>query len=55
MASKESLKSKVAQAGEELRETGQMVLHAPALIRGAECGIRFFLGAVLSGAEIFGG
>lgn len=32
-----------------------MVLRAPALVRGAECAIRFSLGAVLAGAEIFGG
>ncbi len=55
MATKEKLKTKAARAGEELRETGRVVLRAPALLRFAECAIRFLLGAMLSGAEIFGG
>ena len=40
---------------EEARETGKVILRAPALVRTAECAIRFLLGALLSGAEIFGG
>jgi len=55
MATKEKLKTKAARAGEELRETGRVVLRAPALVRFAECAMRFLLGAVLSGADIFGG
>ena len=37
-----------------MRETGRLVLRAPALVRTAEYIMRFLLGAVLSGAEIFG-
>lgn len=55
MATKDSLKSRAARMGEEMRETGRLVLRAPALVRTAECGIRFLLGALLAGAEIFGG
>lgn len=55
MATKETLKSRAARAGEEMRETGRLVLRAPALVHTAQCVIRFMLGAMLSGAEIFGG
>ena len=55
MATKETLKIKAARVREEARETGKVILRAPALVRFAECAIRFLLGAVLSGAEIFGG
>ncbi|MEQ2455748.1 SpoIIE family protein phosphatase [Flavonifractor hominis] len=55
MATKETLKIKAARVREEARETGKVILRAPALVRSAECGIRFLLGAMLSGAEIFGG
>lgn len=55
MATKEKLKTRAARAGEEMRSTGRLVLHAPALVRTTECVMRFLLGAVLSGAEIFGG
>lgn len=48
-------KTKAAQVGEELGQTGRVVLRAPALARGAECLMRFMLGAVLAGGEIFGG
>ena len=44
-----------ARTGEELRQTGRVVLHAPVLARGAECCMRFLLGAVLAGGELFGG
>ena len=40
---------------EEARETGRVVLRAPALVRAAECAMRFLLGGLLAGAEIFGG
>lgn len=55
MATKEKLKTRAARAREEMRETGRLVLRAPALVRSAECVMRFLLGAMLSGAEIFGG
>ena len=55
MATKEKLKTKAARVREEARETGKVILRAPALVRAAECVIRFLLGAMLSGAEIFGG
>ncbi len=55
MATKEKLKTRAARAREEMRDTGRLVLRAPALVRTAECLIRFLLGAMLSGAEIFGG
>ena len=55
MATKEKLKTKAARLREEARETGKVVFRAPALVRLAECVIRFLLGALLAGAEIFGG
>lgn len=55
MATKDTLKSRTARAREEMRETGRLVLKAPALVHTAECVIHFLLGAMLSGAEIFGG
>lgn len=55
MAAKTALKVKAARLREEMTRTGRVVLRAPALVRGAECAIRFSLGAVLAGAEIFGG
>ena len=55
MATKEKLKTKAARLREEARETGKVVFRAPALVRFAECVIRFLLGALLAGAEIFGG
>ncbi len=50
-----SWRAKAARMGEELSETGRVVLHSKALERSAECGVRLLLGAVLSGGEIFGG
>ena len=55
MAAKADWKAKAAQMQEEMARTGKLVLRAPGLVRAAECLIRFTLGAVLSGAEIFGG
>ena len=55
MATKGTLRARAARAREEMRETGRLVLRAPALVRTAECAIRFLLGAMLAGAEIFGG
>lgn len=55
MAAKDTLRARAARMREEMRETGRLVLRAPALVRGAECTMRFLLGTVLSGAEIFGG
>ena len=55
MATKEKWRTKAARMREEARETGKVILRAPALVRTAECAIRFLLGALLSGAEIFGG
>ena len=50
MATKEKLKTKAARVREEARETGKVILRAPALVRAAECVIRFLLGAMLSWA-----
>ena len=50
MATKEKLKTKAARLREEARETGKVVFRAPALVRFAECVIRFLLGALLAGA-----
>lgn len=55
MAAKDTLRARAARMREEMEETGRLVLRAPALVRGAECTMRFLLGAVLSGAEVFGG
>lgn len=55
MATKEKWRTRAARLREEARETGKVVLRAPALVRTAECVIRFLLGALLAGAEIFGG
>lgn len=55
MATKDTLKTRAARAREEMRETGRLVLRAPALVHTAECAIHFLLGAMLAGAEIFGG
>ena len=55
MAAKADWKAKAAQIQEEMARTGKLVLRAPGLVRAAESLIRFTLGAVLSGAEIFGG
>ena len=49
MATKEKLKTKAARVREEARETGKVILRAPALVRVAECVIRFLLGTMLSG------
>ena len=46
MATKEKLKTKAARVREEARETGKVILRAPALVRAAECVIRFLLGAM---------
>lgn len=51
MSTKEEIKAKTRRA----RETGQVILHWPALVRTAEYLIRMLLGALLAGAEIFGG
>ncbi len=55
MAAKEKLKIRTAKLQEELRETGRVVLRSAALVRAVECAIRLLLGALLAGAEIFGG
>ena len=46
MAANGGLKMKAARAREDLARTGRLVLRAPALVRGAECAIRFLLGAM---------
>lgn len=51
MSTKEEIKGKARKA----RETGQVILRWPALVRWAEYLIRMLLGGVLAGAEIFGG
>ncbi|NLF35023.1 MAG: stage II sporulation protein E, partial [Clostridiales bacterium] len=54
MTTKEKLTTGAARAREELEQKGRLMLRAPLLLGGAECAIRFLLGAVLSGAQIFG-
>ena len=51
----EQRKSRRAALGEELVQTGQAVLRSRALTRSAEGIIRFLLGGILAGGEIFGG
>ncbi|MGM9608469.1 MAG: SpoIIE family protein phosphatase [Oscillospiraceae bacterium] len=51
MSTKEEIKAKARRA----RETGQVILHWPSLVRTAEYLIRMLLGGMLAGAEIFGG
>ena len=51
MSTKEEIKTKARHA----RETGQVILRWPALVRTAEYLIRMLLGCMLAGAEIFGG
>lgn len=48
-------RSKEGPVGATLEETGRAVLESPALLRGAEWAMRFLLGAVLAGGELFGG
>ena len=55
MEAKDTIRTRAARVSEELRETGRLVLRAPVLVRGAEYVIRFLLGAMLAGADIFGG
>lgn len=55
MAAKAELKTRAHRLREEAERTGKLVLRAPALVHLAEYVIRFTLGAVLAGAEIFGG
>lgn len=50
MSTKEEIKTKARHA----RETGQVILRWPALVRTAEYLIRMLLGCMLAGAEIFG-
>lgn len=47
--------SRTARMGEEMAETGRAVLRSPALTRGAESAVRFLLGAILAGGELFYG
>lgn len=51
MSTKEEIKERAKRA----REAGQIVLQWPALVQAAEYLMRFLLGGVLAGAEIFGG
>lgn len=48
-------KTRAARVGEEMEAAGQVVLRSPALVRAAEQGLRFLLGALLAGGELFGG
>ncbi len=54
MTTKEKLRAKTARIREEASQTGQVVIRTPVLVRAAEYAIRFLLGTVLAGAEIFG-
>lgn len=51
----EKRKIRMAQLGEKAEETKRRVLHSPLLVRSSECAMRFLLGTVLAGGEIFGG
>jgi len=51
----EKWKVRVHKLGEEANRTGRVVLKIPALTRWAERGIRLLLGAILAGADVFGG
>lgn len=55
MSTKEELRGKAQKVGSELRNTGRVVIRWPVLVRTAELLIRFLLGCMLAGAEIFGG
>ena len=55
MAAKTVLKTRAHRLRDEAERTGKLVLRAPVLVHLAEYLIRFTLGAVLAGAEIFGG
>ena len=55
MATKEGLREKARQVQAQVRDTGRVVVRLPALVRGTELLIRFLLGGMLAGAEIFGG
>jgi len=55
MAAKEKLKVHAAKLQEEVRKTGRVALPSAVLVRWAESAMRLMLGAVLAGAEIFGG
>ena len=50
-----STKEEIREKARQLRETGQVTLRWPALVRLAEYLIRLLLAVILAGAEIFGG
>ncbi|MEG2420552.1 MAG: SpoIIE family protein phosphatase [Oscillospiraceae bacterium] len=54
MAVKEGLRQAAGRVRRELGETGRVVLHAPVLMKGAECAIHFLLGAILSFGRVLG-
>jgi len=51
----EKWKDRAQRAEEEARQAGRAILQMPALVRWCERAIRFLLGTVLAGAELFGG
>ncbi len=55
MATRDNWKMRIAQAGDEMQRTGRLVVRAPVLMHFVENIIRMLLGAMLAGAEIFGG
>lgn len=55
MATKDKLVFRWAKMKEEIDHSGKVVVRAPALVYFCECCMRFLLGALLSGAELFGG
>ena len=55
MATKETLRTRLARARAEAVRSGRVVLGTPALMRGAEGAIHFLLAAVLAGGQLFGG
>ena len=55
MEAKDTIRTRAARVSEELRETGRLVLRAPVLVRGPNMSSGSFSGAMLAGADIFGG
>ncbi len=51
----EKRKTRAARLGEKAEETKRLILRSPMLVRSSECAMRFLLGTVLAGGEIFGG
>ena len=51
----EKRKVRPVRLGEKAEEAKRRIVRSPLLVRSSECAMRFLLGAVLAGGEIFGG